>query len=61
MAQGRLRRYHAGRELRVRTTELAKLLGTPANSNAGNPGEATPEKEAELYLDRRRLAARKRG
>ena len=61
MAQGRLRRYHAGRELRVRTTELAELLGTPANSNGGNPGEATPEKEAELYLDRRRQADRKRG
>jgi hypothetical protein len=58
---GRLRRYHAGRELRVRTTELAELMGTPANSNGGNSSEATPEKEAELYLDRRRQAGRKRG
>ena len=60
MAQGRLHRYHAGRELRVRITELAELMGTPANSNGGNPSEATPEKEAELYLDRRRQAGRKR-
>jgi excisionase family DNA binding protein len=59
MAQGRLRRYHAGRELRVRTTELAELMGTPANSNGGNPSGATPEKEAELYLDRRWHPGRK--
>lgn len=50
MSQGRLRRYHAGRELRVRVTELAELLHGPANCNgAGNPSPDTPEKEAELY------------
>jgi hypothetical protein len=61
MAQGRLGRYRAGRELRVRITELAALMQGPANSNAGNPNESTPEKEAELYLDRRRQAGGKRG
>jgi hypothetical protein len=38
--------------LRVRTNELADLMRSPANTNAGNPNESTPEKEAELYLDR---------
>ena len=60
MAQGRLGRYRAGRELRVRITELAALMQSPANSNARNPNESTPEKEAELYLDRRRRAGPKR-
>jgi hypothetical protein len=50
---------HAGRELRVRVTELAQLMDCPANSNAGNPNPVTPEKEAELYLDRRRRMKRK--
>jgi hypothetical protein len=45
----------------VRITELAALMQSPANSNAGNPNESTPEKEAELYLDRRRQAGRKGG
>jgi hypothetical protein len=56
MAQGPLGRYRAGRELRVRIAELAALMQSPANSNAGNPNESTPEKEAALYLDRRRQA-----
>jgi hypothetical protein len=61
MSQGRLRRYHAGRELRVRVTELGQLMSCPANSNVRNPSPATPEKEAELYLDRRRQGKRKNG
>ena len=37
------------------------LVEAVIGSNGGNPTEATPEKEAELYLDRRRQAGRKRG
>ena len=36
-------------------------MNYPANSNAGNPSPVTPEKEAELYLDRRRQVKRKNG
>jgi excisionase family DNA binding protein len=61
MSQGRLRRYHAGRELRVRVTELADLMQSPANSHARNPNQDTPEKEAELYLDRRRQVKQANG
>ena len=61
MSQGRLRRYHAGRELRVRVTELTQLMNWPANSNAGDPSPVTPEKKAELYLDRRRQVKQKSG
>ena len=43
MAQGRLGRYHAGRELRVRGAELAELMRRPAG--IGNREELTPEKE----------------
>ena len=62
MAQGRLRRYHAGRELRVRGAELAELMRRPAViAGIGNREELTPEKEADLYLERRRARAAKRG
>ena len=57
MAQGRLGRYHAGRELRVRGSELADLMRRPAlMAGTGNRDELTPEREAELYLRRRRSA-----
>ena len=62
MAQGRLGRYHAGRELRVRGAELAELMRRPALiAGIGNREELTPEKEADLYLERRRARAAKRG
>jgi len=55
MAQGRLGRYHAGRELRVCGSELAELMRRPAAmAGTRNRDELTPEKEAELYLRRRR-------
>ena len=55
MAQGRLGRYHAGRELRVRGSELVDLMRRPAvMAGTGNAEAMTPEKEAELYLRRRR-------
>jgi len=53
MAQGRLSRYHAGRELRVMSSELDALMRTPPE--ALGPGRRrTPEQEADLYLQRRR-------
>jgi hypothetical protein len=62
MAQGRLGRYHAGRELRVRSSELAELMRRSAvMAGIGNRKELTPEKEADLYLERRRARAAKRG
>jgi hypothetical protein len=62
MAQGRLGRYHAGRELRVRGSELADLMRRPALvGGIGNREQLTPEKEADLYLERRRARAAKRG
>jgi len=60
MAQGRLGRYHAGRELRVRGSELVDLMRRPAVM-AGNKKELSPEEEADLYLERRRAKAGKRG
>jgi excisionase family DNA binding protein len=48
--QGRLGEYHAGRELRVRESELKRLLATPPRS----PAEPTPEDQARLFLARRR-------
>jgi hypothetical protein len=60
MAQGRLGRYHAGRELRVRGAELAELMRGAAGP-AGNKKELSPEEEADLYLERRRAKAAKRG
>ena len=48
IAQGRLGRYHAGRELRVRGSELAELMPKPAViAGTGNLDEVTPEKAAE--------------
>ena len=53
MAQGRLGRYHAGRELRVLSSELDALMRTPPEGFS--PGrQRTPEEEADLYLQRRR-------
>ena len=55
MAQGRLNRYYAGRELRVRSSELAALMRKPpVIAGTGNRDEMTPEKAAEEYLRRRR-------
>jgi hypothetical protein len=55
MAQGRLRRYYAGRELRVLDAELVTLMRRPP-VDASNHGERrpTPEEEAALYLEKRR-------
>jgi hypothetical protein len=62
MAQGRLGRYHAGRELRVRVAELVELMRSPAVNGIGrNQTELTPEKEAELYLRRRQAGGSKHG
>ena len=61
MAQGRLGRYHAGRELRVRGSELTELMRRPAVvAGIGNREQLTPEKEAELYLRQHRARVAKR-
>jgi excisionase family DNA binding protein len=53
IVDGRLGRYHAGRELRVRRTELHRLLRTaPARSH--DAAEATPEEPADQFIQRRR-------
>jgi hypothetical protein len=58
MAQGRLRRYHAGRELRVMASELTALMRRPAvKSGVNTDGRPTPEEEAARYLERRRRRA----
>ena len=42
--------------------ELAELMRRPAPmAGIGNREELTPEKEADLYLERRRARAAKRG
>ena len=62
MAQGRLGRYHAGRELRVRSSELTELMRRPAvMAGIGNREPLSPEKEAELYLRQHRARVAKRG
>lgn len=48
IGQGRLGRYNAGRELRVRVIELDVILTTPTDSRAHSP-----EEEARLFLERR--------
>jgi hypothetical protein len=53
MAQGRLGRYHAGRELRVLSSELDALMRTPPDV-LGAGKRRTPEEEADWYLQRRR-------
>jgi hypothetical protein len=58
MAQGKLGRYHAGRELRVLWSELATLMRKPPKKSDGAEGDRmTPEEEAALYLQRRRKRA----
>lgn len=47
---GRLARYHAGRELRVRRDDLERLLGAPAPAPSGT----TPEQAAVLHFRSRR-------
>jgi hypothetical protein len=62
MAQGRLRRYYAGRELRVRAPELMALMSTPPVAGDAAEGErSSPEREAELYLARRRQRRERTG
>ena len=51
MRDGRLRRYHAGRELRVRTLELQALLTRPERTE-----EPTPEEAAREFLARRQAS-----
>lgn len=53
MAQGRLGRYRAVRELRVLSTELESVMRTPPEG-FGPGRRRTPEEEADLYLQRRR-------
>jgi hypothetical protein len=53
MAQGRLGRYHAGRELGVLAAELYTLMRTPPEQSGGGR-QPTPEEEAARYLERRR-------
>jgi hypothetical protein len=57
MAQGRLGRYHAGRELRVLTAELDTLMRTPPEQLGGGR-RPTPEEEAARYLQRCRRRIR---
>jgi excisionase family DNA binding protein len=58
MAQGRLRRYHAGRELRVLASELTALMRRPAvRASTGGDARPAPEEEAARYLERRRRRA----
>jgi hypothetical protein len=56
MAQGRLHRYYAGRELRVLGAELTTLMRRPP-ANARGEVESTPEEEAARYLEKRRRRA----
>jgi hypothetical protein len=52
----RLRRYHAGRELRVCSSELAELMRKPrVGGGGGNEKDVSPEEAAGQYLKRRRL------
>jgi excisionase family DNA binding protein len=51
IAEGKLRRYHAGRVLRVRWSELEFLLRSGPEAA---DRRATPEEEAKLYLQRRK-------
>ena len=53
MAQGRLGRYHAGRELRVLASEMDALMRTPPEG-FGQGTQRTSEEGADLYLQRRR-------
>src|SRR6187401_3337107 len=50
MAQGRLGRYHAGRELRVLSSELESAMRRPPEG-LGSKRHLTPEQEADLYLE----------
>jgi excisionase family DNA binding protein len=55
IGDGRLGRYRAGRELRVRRAELERLLRTvPTAAN-----DTTPEDEADRFLQRRRQSGRR--
>jgi excisionase family DNA binding protein len=53
IAQGRLGRYHAGRELRVKAAELDALL----NAGPTSDGAQGPEERARAELARRRRAS----
>jgi excisionase family DNA binding protein len=59
MDDGRLVRYHAGRELRVRRGELDALLRTTPQGPAGS--ELSPEAEADRFLQRRHQRAQSTG
>jgi len=52
----RLGRYHAGRLLRVKRSELDRLMRTPPTPRPGNDSrdELTPEEAADLAYARRR-------
>jgi len=51
MHEGRLGRYHAGRELRVRVSELPALM-----TREERKSEPTPEQAAREFLARRRAS-----
>ena len=55
--QGRLHECWAGRELRVRRSELQLLLSTPPPKGAAEP---SPEEEARRFLSRRETVAEPR-
>jgi hypothetical protein len=61
MDEGRLTRYHAGRVLRVRRSELEALMRTGSTKPDGLP--LSPEAEADRFLQRRqqRAQAARRG
>ena len=57
MAQGRLGRYHAGRELRVMASELTALMRRPALRSGLTEERPTPEEQMARYFERRRRRA----
>ncbi len=52
MMEGKLRRYHAGRVLRVKRSELEQLLSEPPVK--AKVAERSPEEEALVAFERRR-------
>lgn len=53
IGQGRLGRYNAGREIRVRRSELDAFLASPTNGEKASARELTPEEEAERFVRER--------
>ena len=53
IGQGRLRRYNAGREIRVRRSELDVFLASPAEDAKSSGHELTPEQEIDRLVQRK--------